>query len=142
MSQSVAVARPLPRRAPTRAEAPSLALVTRPSVRRGDARFALLVLALLAIGLIAPLLLNTMRAEGAFELARARAEVTNLTAQRDALAADLRARTAPQSVAWSATKIGMVPGGPRAAISLSTRTTSGVAVPAAAPAKPRVTTRD
>jgi hypothetical protein len=93
---------------------PTLAriLVTAAGNRRAArAPFVLLVVALLASGLIALLLLNASVNQGAFQLAKLKKQTTTYTDEEQALQQQVDRDSAPGPLAKRARQLGMVPGG-------------------------------
>jgi hypothetical protein len=119
-------ARALPLRVPT-TPAPTSVPSTRgllrlvPQRRSSAARtpFAVVLVVLLVGGLLGLLLLNTLVAQGSFELSRLSSESRALQQQEQQLAAEVQRLQAPAGLAQRADKLGMVPGGPPAFLRLS-----------------------
>jgi outer membrane biosynthesis protein TonB len=87
---------------------PRLRAVPAPAYRPSRAPFVGLVVSLLAGGLLAVLMLNTMLAQDAFVLYELNKRTATLAAQEQALRQDLTAQEAPQVLAERAKSIGMV----------------------------------
>lgn len=71
--------------------------------------FALIVLGVLAVGMIAILLVNTSLAQGAFTISALKAEQSSLVQQEQALLESVAALAAPESLETRARELGMVP---------------------------------
>lgn len=103
-----------PRRRPTRpGAAPSRARLTALPAPRAHAPrtpFVLLVVALLGLGLLALLLLNTASAQDAFRLSDLQRQSKALADQEQSLSRQAASLSDPASVAAAAAKLGMVPG--------------------------------
>lgn len=113
MSPSTAVrgarpaTRPVPR--PTgRSVGPRLRIVSAPAGARSRAGLVVGCLTLLAVGLLGLLLLNVSLEKGAFVRRQQQTGLEQLIEQRDALAEELAALEAPQSLAGRAAALGMV----------------------------------
>jgi len=123
-SGSAATAVPL--RLPTAPAAPGLpstrSLLRLVPQRRSSAAktpFAVVLVVLLVGGLLGLLLLNTLVAQGSFQLSRLSAESRALQQQEQQLAAEVQQLQAPAGLARRAEKLGMVPGGSPAFLRLS-----------------------
>ena len=88
---------------------PGLAVIDGFAGRRSVIPFALLVLAVLGVGLVALLLLNTALDRGAFEIQAAQKRQSDLTDQQQELQLQLNALSAPGPLASQAAALGMVP---------------------------------
>jgi hypothetical protein len=77
--------------------------------RRSVIPFAILVLTVLGVGLVALLLLNTAIDRGAFELQAAQKRQSELTDQQQQLQLRLNSLSAPGPLASQAAALGMVP---------------------------------
>lgn len=103
-----------PRRRATRpGSVPSrarLSALPAPRAHAPRAPFVLLVVALLGLGLLALLLLNTASAQDAFRLSDLQRQSKTLADQEQALSRQAADLSDPASVAAAATKLGMVPG--------------------------------
>ncbi|MDQ1288953.1 MAG: hypothetical protein QG622_2519 [Actinomycetota bacterium] len=113
MTQSAAVraARPpapRPGRSTSRGPAPQLRVVTAPVAARSQAGLAVGCLGLLAVGLVALLLLNLDLEQGAFVRKKQQLDIEQLQERRQALAEEIVALEAPQSLARRAAELGMV----------------------------------
>ncbi len=77
------------------------------------------------VGLLLLLGINTLLAQGAFELHRLQGQATTLSDQRDAMVRQIAKASSPDQLAADATKLGMVPSvNPRfVAVNPSTNTT-------------------
>lgn len=73
------------------------------------APFVLLVVGLLGGGLVCLLLLNTVLAQGSFQLESLRERQANLTHQLEALEQDVAYLSSPEVIARKARSLGMVP---------------------------------
>lgn len=145
-TSTAAIARPAIRRQPARGATresgrSELRLVTRPTVRRRDAGFALACALLAVLGLVGTLLANIARAEGAFEIERLRDQSTVLRAEETALISDLRQVSSPARLAQRAEGLGMVPAPARQFVRLSDGKAIGVAEAAKPPVRASVTTK-
>jgi hypothetical protein len=128
-------ARPAPRPAaqPTTPRAGYLRLVTARRSSAARAPFIIAVVVILAAGLLGLLLLNTVLAQDAFRLHTLQLQSHVLADQEQSLQREVERLQSPQSLATQATRLGMVPGGPRAFLRLSDGKVLGVAVPGQAP---------
>ena len=93
------------------------------------APFVAVVVAILAVGLLGLLLLNTVLAQDAFRLHALQVQGRTLADQEQSLQRQVEQLQSPQSLASRATAMGMVPGGTRAFLRLSDGKVLGVAVP-------------
>lgn len=140
MSQSTATARVLTRPVvrPTskpRPPQPRLRVVA-PRTRQPTTWLALLCVVLLGAGLLGLLLLNISVGKGAYALTELQQEQLQLAEQRQSLAQQVEDVSAPQHLAISAHKLGMVPAPNTAFVRLPDGTVHGtpaVAKPAAKP---------
>lgn len=131
----LAVSRPLS--APPRRGAPasvpgrprSLRVLTRPSTK-GDGPFVALCLTVLIGGLLSVLLLNTVMAQGSFELRELRTTSDELADIEGYLAHRVDQLSAPDQLARRASAMGMVPAEGAAFVRLSDGKVLGVAEPA------------
>lgn len=100
-----------PRQAPRQAPGsqPRVRPVPTPAARPARAPFVVLVLVILVLGLGLLLLLNTLLAQGSFTLHSLDAKVANLADREQALQERTAELAAPQRLARSAARIGMVP---------------------------------
>lgn len=93
-----------------RSSRPHLRMVSplRPE-RAGRGMFALVVTAVLGIGMLAILLINTSLAQGAFTISELKSEQSALLQQEEALTEAVAAIAAPESLEQQARAMGMVP---------------------------------
>jgi hypothetical protein len=128
-------ARPAPRGAarPSTPRIGYLRLVTARRSRAARAPFVIAVVVILGAGLLGLLLLNTVLAQDAFRLHALQLQGHVLADQEQSLQREVERLQSPQSLATQATRLGMVPGGPRAFLRLSDGKVLGVAVPGQAP---------
>ncbi|QDO88303.1 hypothetical protein FNH13_08065 [Ornithinimicrobium ciconiae] len=124
MSQ-MTLARTAPKVAP-RARA-ALRVVDATPKTQSHTGFVLLCMALVVLGLLSALLLNTARAESSFTLADLRKEQTLLHDTRVTLEAELSAKRSPETLAVEAERLGLVPSPSTAVLRLSDNTVLGVA---------------
>lgn len=139
MSASNLSTTPVGRRAETTSP-PWLRLVPSVPVDAPRAPFIVFVIAVLGVGLVGLLLLNTSLQKRAFEVSSLQRSTAALADQQSELeqhAADL---SAPESVASRAAELGMVPNANPVFLRLSDAKVLGVGVPAQRPAiiKPKV----
>lgn len=106
---------------------PRLRIVDAAPKRQGNTGFALLCIALVLGGLMAALMLNMARGEGAFTLGALTAEQTRLHDERVTLEAELNTLSSPETIAAEAEKLGMVPSPSTAVLRLSDGAVLGVA---------------
>lgn len=104
-------AQPLEAPAPQRVSArrPLLRLVRTPARKAARMPFVLLVVAILGIGLVGLLLLNTERAQASFRLSDLQSQSDSLQDQVQALQRVVEHDQDPASLAARATALGMVP---------------------------------
>ncbi|SDU75918.1 FtsB/FtsL family cell division protein [Jiangella alkaliphila] len=88
---------------------PALRSVPGRASRAPRAPFVVLVLLVLGIGLIGLLVLNTALQQGAFELGELQSTTDELRDRQTDLADRVAARSAPDSLAEQADRLGMVP---------------------------------
>ncbi|GAA1142204.1 hypothetical protein [Ornithinicoccus hortensis] len=119
-------ARPAPGNRQT-TQRPRLRIVDAAPRRQGNTGFALLCIALVLGGLMAALMLNMARGEGAFTLGALTAEQTRLHDERVTLEAELSVLSSPETIAKEADKLGMVPSPSTAVLRLSDGAVLGVA---------------
>lgn len=87
-----------------------LSVVSRPaSAHRPRAPFVVLVVALMAVGLVGLLLINTSMQRKAFELTDLRERAANLEKREQALKLDVERLSSPDRIAAEAGRLGMVP---------------------------------
>lgn len=104
-----------------------LTVVQGAPMRRSATGFSLICGALLALGLIALLLLNTARAEQSFALSSLQNSQTTLADNEEQLRGELSSVSAPQQVALAAQAQGMVQAGEVTYVRASDRKVLGVA---------------
>ena len=113
--------------------------------------FPIVILALLAVGMVGHLLLQTKIQEQGFELGGLQAEIEQLSAQETILHATLDKQSTPQQLAYSASQLGMVANPystflvlPAGEVIGTDRTVRGNEVPiiSAAPERPRPVSND
>ena len=97
------------------------------------APFVAVVVGILALGLLALLLLNTVLAQDAFRLHALQVQSRLLADQEQGLHREVEQLLSPQSLAARAAALGMVPGGTPAFLRLSDGKILGAAMPGAAP---------
>jgi len=90
---------------------PRLRLVPQPARRAPRAPFIAVVILMLGGGLIALLVLNTQRAQGAFAVAKLQARNAQLNDAAQALTMAVQQDQDPTTLAARATALGMTPGG-------------------------------
>jgi cell division protein FtsB len=100
------------------------------------APFVMVVVAILAVGLLGLLLLNTVLAQDAFRLHALQVQGRTLADQEQSLQREVEQLQSPQSLAARASALNMVPGGTRAFLRLSDGKVLGVALPGEAPPPP------
>jgi uncharacterized protein HemX len=109
VTRTSATARRAP--APSRtapAAAPRLTVVPAPRRRAARAPFVLLVVALLGVGLVALLVLNTKLAENSMRLQDLQSEATRLADQEQGLSQEVARLSSPQELARRAEELGLV----------------------------------
>jgi hypothetical protein len=139
MSQTTAAARvptrPIAR--PTTRERPQPRLrVVAPAPRRSAGGLALLSVGLLGLGLLVLLLLNISIGKGAYALTELQSQQRQLAVQRQALAEQVEAASAPDRLAAQARKLGMVPNPSTVFVDVPNGTVQGKPEMATAPPKP------
>ncbi|CAB4656869.1 unannotated protein [freshwater metagenome] len=77
--------------------------------RADNKAFVTFVSAVGVLGLLLLLGINTLLAQGAFELHRLQTQATTLSDQREAILAQIAKSSSPEQVAANAKKLGMVP---------------------------------
>lgn len=92
--------------------------------------FALVVLTVLTVGMLAVLLINTSLAQGAFTVSQLKAEQTQLRQQEQTLTEAVAALAAPESLETRARGLGMVPSENPVFLDLTTGKVLGKAKPA------------
>ena len=145
MSQMSATARPLrvsshvPSRAPFQVPArgprrgngkPPLRVIPSRIRTTGNGGFAAACIALLTLGLVALLLLNTALAQGSIALGQLQRESTALSDSASNLKEQIEASSASGALALKASQLGMVRANERAYIDLAKGTVAGTAYPA------------
>jgi hypothetical protein len=125
---------------PTARSSSYLRLVATRRSNAARAPFIAVVVVILAVGLLALLLLNTVLAQDAFRLHALQVQGRVLADQEQGLQRDVERLQSPQSLAARASAMGMVPGGTRAFLRLTDGKVLGVAVPGEAPPPPVVHT--
>ena len=108
--------------------------------RTGNGGFAVLCMALLAVGLVSLLMMNTALASGIYQLKDLRAESGTLTDQQEQLTQVVDDLRSPRNLADRAQQMGMVPAKSMAFVRLSDGTVIGEAQPAAAEQRLNVVT--
>jgi hypothetical protein len=141
MSTSTAAARvptrPIAR--PTSRERPQPRLrVVAPVRRRSAGGLALLSVGLLGLGLLVLLLLNISIGKGAFALTELQKQQRQLTEDKQSLAEQVEASSAPQKLAARARKLGMVPAPNTVFVRLPDGTVQGTPETALAPPPKKV----
>jgi hypothetical protein len=140
MSQSAAAARvparPLVRPVGRERVAPPRLRVVAPTTHRSATGLALLCVGLLGGGLLVLLLLNISIGKGAYALTRLQSQQRQLVENRQALAEEVEAVSAPQKLAATAQKLGMVPAPNAAFVQVPTGKVEGTPAIATAPRKP------
>lgn len=129
MSQ-MTLARTAPKVAPrarTAPRRPALRVVDATPQARSHTGFVVLCIALVVLGLLSALLLNTARAESSFTLSDLRKEQTVLHDTRVTLEAELSHKRSPETLAVEAERLGLVPSPSTAVLRLSDNTVLGVA---------------
>lgn len=104
--------------------------------RRSVIPFAIVVLAVLGLGLVLLLMINTALDQGAFTLQSAQQRGTQLTDEEQQLQLQLSATTAPGALASEASALGMVPNPQPAFLNPADGTVLGSPTPAPTTAKP------
>ncbi len=98
-----------------------------PSQKAKPVTFAVILSAILVVGSLILLLINTMLAQDAFVLRHLQQQVSVLTANEQALTASAARESTPESLASKATGLGMVPGETPVFLDLNTGKLVGVA---------------
>ena len=102
-----------------------------PRVRRaGRGAFALVVTGLLVAGLVGMLLINTLLAQGAFQITALRSAQSSLLEQEQQLAQNIAEQAAPANLTVRARALGMVPVRTAVFLQLPDGTVLGRVVPA------------
>lgn len=109
---------------------PSLRLLpqlrTLPEQKAKPVTFAVILSALLVMGSLVLLLINTLMSQDAFVLNRLQQRVSTLTDQEQTITALTALESSPNSLAEKATVLGMVPGGTPVFLDLKTGKIVGV----------------
>jgi hypothetical protein len=119
-----------------RAGGRGFALVDGFAGRRSVIPFAILVLAVLGLGLVLLLMINTALDQGAFTLQSAQQRGTELTDEEQQLQLELSGTTAPSALASQAAALGMVPNPQPAFLDPADGSVLGSPTPAPTTAKP------
>jgi hypothetical protein len=98
-----------------------------PTKKAKPVTFAAVLSAMLVVGSLILLLINTLLAQDAFVLHGLQQQVSTLTAQQQAVTALTDTESSPESLAIKATALGMVPGGTPVFLDLNTGKVVGVA---------------
>lgn len=121
------VAKPIPKAPEQR---PILRLLpqlrTLPEQKAKPVTFAMILSALLVMGSLILLLINTLMSQDAFVLNRLQHQVSTLTDQEQAITALTAWESSPNSLAEKASALGMVPGGTPVFLDLRTGKVVGV----------------
>jgi TolA-binding protein len=125
---------------PRRGQLAPLRVVPAAIRRTGNGGFAVLCMALLAVGLVSLLMMNTALASGIYELKDIRAQSGTLTDQQEQLTQVVDDLRSPRNLADRAQQMGMVPAKSMAFVRLSDGTVIGEAQPAAAEQRLNVVT--
>jgi hypothetical protein len=125
---------------PRRGQLAPLRVVPAAIRRTGNGGFAVLCMALLAVGLVSLLMMNTALASGIYQLKDLRAESGTLTDQQEQLTQVVDDLRSPRNLADRAQQMGMVPAKSMAFVRLSDGTVIGQAQPAAAEQRLNVVT--
>jgi hypothetical protein len=121
-----------PARVPDRlrpAPSPALRLVPRRRQRAARTPYVVFVVVLLVVGLLGLLALNTLLAEGSFQVHRLQADARSLSNQEQALREQVSALQSPANLSAQAQAMGMVPGGPPVFLRLEDGAILGQPVP-------------
>jgi hypothetical protein len=135
----VPVTRPIARPSSRERPAPPRLRVVAPSTHRSATGLAVLCVALLGGGLLVLLLLNISIGKGAYALTELQSQQRQLAENKQALAEQVEAVSAPQQLAASALKLGMVPAPNAVFVRLPDGTVEGKPAIAQAPPKPAPT---
>ncbi len=136
---SARTAAPRPVTRPVRRSAP-LRVVPGAIHRTGNATFAGFCLALMVVGLVSLLMLNTSLAQGAFDLSDLKKASGTLTDTQQQLTASIDGQRSPRSLAAAAQVLGLVPAQSMAFIRLSDGHIVGTAQPASPTARLNIVT--
>ncbi len=140
MSQPTAQARPAPRPVTRGGSATPLRVVPAAIQHSGNGVFAGTCMALLGLGLVVLLMLNTALAQGSFQLRAVQAQSGQLTDTQEQLTQAIDDLRSPRTLAARAQQLGMVPAKSMAFIRLSDGALIGVAQPAKAEQRLNVVT--
>jgi Tfp pilus assembly protein PilX len=121
------------RKGPRTGAGPRLAVIEGFAGRRSAIPFALLVLGVLGIGLVALLMLNTAMDENSVKTAQAQQRQAALTDREQQLAQQLAGLSAPAALASQAAALGLVPNPQPAFLNPTTGAVLGTASPAPTP---------
>lgn len=121
------------RRGPRPEAGPRLAVIQGFAGRRSAIPFALLILGVLGIGLVALLMLNTAMDENSIKTSQAQQRQAALTAREQQLAQQLAGLSAPGALASQAAALGLVPNPQPAFLNPSTGAVMGSPSPAPTP---------
>lgn len=121
------------KRNPRPAAGPRLAVIEGFAGRRSAIPFALLVLGVLAVGLVALLMLNTAMDDNSVKIQQAQQKQASLTDREQQLAQQLAGLAAPSSLASQAAALGMVPNPQPAFLNPTTGAVLGTASKAPTP---------
>jgi len=125
---------------PRRGQLAPLRVVPAAIRRTGNGGFAVLCMALLAVGLVSLLMMNTALASGIYQLKDLRSESGTLTDQQEQLTQVVDDLRSPRNLADRAQQMGMVPAKSMAFVRLSDGAVIGEAQPAAAEQRLNVVT--
>lgn len=126
-----------PRVRTDRTESRHLAPVPEAVGRAAKGPFIALLTAILGVGLLTLLALNTALAQGSFTAFDVKAENARLADREQQLLQQVGAAESPQALEQQARSLGMVPAENPVFLRLADGKVLGVAVPAAAPVKPK-----
>jgi hypothetical protein len=121
------------RRGPRQGAGPRLAVIEGFAGRRSAIPFALLILAVLVIGLVGLLMLNTAMDENSVRTAQAQQRQAALTDREQQLSQQLAGLSAPAALAAKAAALGLVPNPQPAFLNPSSGAVLGTASPAPTP---------
>lgn len=141
MSQATAARATRPLGRPSPHQAPPgrrLRVVSAPASVRSRAGVVLFCVAMLVAGLVALLLINIGLSHGSYQTFTLQRDLKELRDRKQTLTEEIAAAQAPQELARSARRLGMVPAPEVAFLRLSDGSLSGAAQPAQAAAPPSV----
>jgi Tfp pilus assembly protein PilX len=118
---------------PRSGQGPRLAVIDGFAGRRSAIPFALLVLAVLGVGLVGLLTLNTAMDENSIKIQQAQQKQASLTDREQQLSQQLAGLSAPANLASEAATLGLVPNPQPAFINPTTGAVLGSPSPAATP---------